>query len=109
MHVRCTKCEHRIAQGVRFNANKKKVGNYLSTPIYEFRMHCINCMNPLCIKTDPQNSAYIMQEGLRKCAGWEGPGYNLADGKTGGGIELPDPETKHKMQQDPMFRLEMTH
>ena len=32
-NVRCGACEHMIAKGVRFNAEKRKVGNYYSTPI----------------------------------------------------------------------------
>lgn len=30
-------CGKHIGQGVRFNAEKKRVGNYFSTPIFEFR------------------------------------------------------------------------
>ena len=34
----CAHCSGHIAQGVRFNAEKAKVGNYFSTPIFSFRM-----------------------------------------------------------------------
>lgn len=42
--------------GVRYNAEKKKVGNYYSTPIYRFRMKCHLCDNYFEIETDPKVS-----------------------------------------------------
>lgn len=55
-----------IGQGVRFNAEKTKVGNYYSTPIYTFRMKHTVCGGTIEVKTDPQNTAYIVTEGGRK-------------------------------------------
>lgn len=51
---------------MRFNAEKKKVGNYYSTPIYSFRMKHTVCGGTIEIKTDPQNTAYVVTEGGRK-------------------------------------------
>jgi coiled-coil domain-containing protein 130 len=51
---------------VRFNAEKKKIGNYYSTPIYSFRMKHIPCGGWIEIRTDPQNTAYVVHEGARK-------------------------------------------
>ncbi|KAJ5928513.1 hypothetical protein N7466_007469 [Penicillium verhagenii] len=65
----CTNCkphETIIGQGVRFNAEKKKIGNYYSTPIYSFRMKHIPCGGWIEIRTDPQNTAYVVHEGGRK-------------------------------------------
>jgi coiled-coil domain-containing protein 130 len=65
----CTNCKPHpiiIGQGVRFNAEKKKVGNYYSTPIYSFRMKHTVCGETIEIKTDPQNTAYVVTEGGRK-------------------------------------------
>ncbi|KAJ5616770.1 hypothetical protein N7537_001884 [Penicillium hordei] len=65
----CTNCKPHptiIGQGVRFNAEKKKVGNYYSTPIYSFRMKHTVCGGTIEIKTDPQNTAYVVTEGGRK-------------------------------------------
>ena len=42
------------ASGVRYNAEKKKVGNYYTTPIYRFRMKCHLCDNYIEIETDPK-------------------------------------------------------
>ncbi|KAJ6073124.1 hypothetical protein N7467_011209 [Penicillium canescens] len=67
--VWCTTCkphETIIGQGVRFNAEKRKVGNYYSTPIYSFRMKHTVCGGTIEIKTDPQNTAYIVTEGGKK-------------------------------------------
>ncbi|PBP25687.1 DUF455 domain protein [Diplocarpon rosae] len=64
----CTHCPKPaiIGQGVRFNAEKKKVGNYLSTPIFSFRMKHIACGGWIEIRTDPKNTAYVVTEGARK-------------------------------------------
>ncbi|KAF7593952.1 hypothetical protein BBP40_010459 [Aspergillus hancockii] len=65
----CTTCkphETIIGQGVRFNAEKKKIGNYHSTPIYSFRMKHPPCGGWIEIRTDPQNTAYVVAEGGRK-------------------------------------------
>ncbi|KAJ5773350.1 hypothetical protein N7457_008246 [Penicillium paradoxum] len=67
--VWCTNCKPHpviIGQGVRFNAEKKKVGNYYSTPIYSFRMKHTVCGGTIEIKTDPQNTAYVVTEGGQK-------------------------------------------
>ncbi|KAJ6151604.1 Coiled-coil domain-containing protein [Penicillium chermesinum] len=58
--VWCTTCkphETIIGQGVRFNAEKKKIGNYYSTPIYSFRMKHTVCDGWIEIRTDPANTA----------------------------------------------------
>jgi coiled-coil domain-containing protein 130 len=52
-----------IGQGVRFNAEKKKVGNYLSTPIWSFRVKHPACGGWIEIHTDPKNTAYVVTEG----------------------------------------------
>lgn len=65
----CTTCkpnETIIGQGVRFNAEKKKIGNYYSTPIYSFRMKHTACGGWIEIHTDPKNTAYVVIEGARK-------------------------------------------
>ncbi|KAN0077623.1 Family of unknown function (DUF572) domain containing protein [Elaphomyces granulatus] len=67
--VWCDNCKPKevlIGQGVRFNAEKKRVGNYYSTPIYSFRMKHTSCGGWIEIRTDPQNTAYVVTEGGRK-------------------------------------------
>ncbi|KAL4810906.1 CWC16 protein [Aspergillus unguis] len=64
----CTNCvpEEIIGQGVRFNAEKKKVGNYYSTPIYSFRFKHTVCGKWIEIRTDPKNTDYVVTEGGRR-------------------------------------------
>ncbi|KAJ5316683.1 hypothetical protein PENANT_c019G00318 [Penicillium antarcticum] len=67
--VWCTTCKPHdtiIGQGVRFNAEKRKVGNYYSTPIYSFRMKHTVCGGTIEIKTDPQHTAYVVTQGGKK-------------------------------------------
>eukprot|EP00325_Prymnesiales_sp_UTEX-LB-985_P002665 CAMPEP_0174702066 /NCGR_PEP_ID=MMETSP1094-20130205/6482_1 /TAXON_ID=156173 /ORGANISM="Chrysochromulina brevifilum, Strain UTEX LB 985" /LENGTH=410 /DNA_ID=CAMNT_0015899793 /DNA_START=147 /DNA_END=1379 /DNA_ORIENTATION=- len=73
-NVRCSGCDNHIAKGVRFNAEKKSIGKYLSTKILSFRMLC-HCedgtsrtdqrRNPhwIEIHTDPKNAEYVVAEG----------------------------------------------
>ena len=42
--------------GVRYNAEKSKVGNYYTTQIFKFRMKCHLCDNHFEIQTDPKAS-----------------------------------------------------
>ena len=64
--VRCLGCGKSIAKGVRFNARKTVVGEYLGTKIYEFSMRCHLCSHKLKIRTDPQNCDYLLHEGLQR-------------------------------------------
>ncbi|ORY00179.1 DUF455 domain protein [Clohesyomyces aquaticus] len=66
--VWCTHCSPPllVGQGVRFNAEKKKVGNYHSTPIWSFRMKHSACGGAWEIRTDPEKAEYVVVEGGRK-------------------------------------------
>ncbi|KZM24364.1 Protein saf4 [Ascochyta rabiei] len=66
--VWCQHCkpEAIVGQGVRFNAAKKKVGNYHSTPIWQFRMKHTACGGEWEIRTDPKSTQYVCVEGCRK-------------------------------------------
>ncbi|KAI8963252.1 DUF455 domain protein [Daldinia sp. FL1419] len=55
-----------IAQGVRFNAQKRKVGAYYTTPIYSFRISHASCGGSIEIRTDPEHTTYAVTEGGRK-------------------------------------------
>jgi len=52
--------------GVRYNAEKKKIGNYYSTPIYSFRCKCHLCSGWFEIHTDPKNTRYVVVSGARQ-------------------------------------------
>ena len=57
-----------IAKGVRFNAEKKCVGNYMSTKIYEFSMKCHLCGNKIIVRADPESCEYKYLEGAYRFA-----------------------------------------
>ncbi|CAH7690984.1 CWC16 protein [Phakopsora pachyrhizi] len=65
-NIWCNKCQNHIGMGVRYNAEKKKVGMYYSTPIYSFRCKCHLCDNWFEIRTDPQNTRYVVESGARQ-------------------------------------------
>ncbi|KAJ2455462.1 Protein saf4 [Coemansia sp. RSA 2336] len=64
----CGGCNSMLATGLRFNAEKKKVGNYYSTPIWSFRMKCRECGHWFEIRTNPKEAAYDVVDGARKKA-----------------------------------------
>ncbi|OAA51674.1 DUF455 domain protein [Metarhizium rileyi] len=68
-----------IAQGVRFNAEKKKVGNYYTSPIWSFRFRHAACGGAIEMRTDPKNTAYIVGEGATKRDTGEGKGPREGD------------------------------
>ena len=53
-NVWCGSCDGHLGAGVRFNAEKRKVGNYLSTPIYGFTCKCASCGGKFELRTDPK-------------------------------------------------------
>ncbi|EUC64957.1 nuclear mRNA splicing, via spliceosome-like protein, putative [Rhizoctonia solani AG-3 Rhs1AP] len=65
-NIWCGGCDAHIGMGVRYNAEKRKIGSYYSTPIYAFRCKCHLCSNWFEIKTDPQNTRYIVEYGARQ-------------------------------------------
>ncbi|KAH9821012.1 CWC16 protein [Melampsora americana] len=65
-NIWCESCKAHIGMGVRYNAEKKKVGMYYSTPIYSFRCKCHLCGNWFEIRTDPQNTRYVVESGAKQ-------------------------------------------
>lgn len=64
--VTCTGCEQTIGQGSRFNAQKVRAGDYLSTiPIWNFSAKCYLCQHPFVIQTDPKYKRYVALRGVR--------------------------------------------
>jgi len=96
-HVRCTKCQNMIGKGVRFNAEKKCVGKFHTTKIWEFKMNCHNCSNTIIVQTDPENTDYKFVEGANKILGTE----NATDAEF-----MRDAEEVRKIREDPFARLE---
>lgn len=85
--------------GVRYNAEKTKVGMYHSTPVYKFSMPCHLCAGRIVMQTDPQNFDYIILEGARrKMQKWD-PEENEQ-------IVFADYAEKKKLALDSMYHLE---
>ncbi|XP_069783582.1 probable splicing factor YJU2B isoform X2 [Narcine bancroftii] len=98
-NIWCEGCGKHIGMGVRYNAEKKKVGNYYTTPIYRFRMKCHLCVNYIEMQTDPANCDYVIVSGARrKEERW--------DMKNNEQILTTDNEQKKKLETDPMYKLE---
>ena len=95
-HVSCSKCGEMIAKGERFNAEKKCIGNYLSTKIWEFRMRH-HCQEKIVIVTDPKNSLYQVVEGARQKVD--------VDAADAGVLEINDAD-RDKIRNDAMLALE---
>ncbi|GFP92118.1 coiled-coil domain-containing protein 130, partial [Phtheirospermum japonicum] len=97
-NIWCGGCESMIAKGVRFNAEKKQVGNYYSTKIWSFTMKSACCSHEIVIQTDPQNCEYLIISGARKKI----EEYDAKDAET---MVLPVDNDKTKLS-DPFKRLE---
>lgn len=98
-NIWCDGCKNHIGMGVRYNAEKTKVGMYYSTSVYQFRMKCHLCDNYFEIKTDPGNLDYVIVSGARRQENRWDPAENeqiVADTK----------EVQRKLFDDPMFKLE---
>ncbi|CAJ0581688.1 unnamed protein product, partial [Mesorhabditis spiculigera] len=65
-NIWCLGCNNHVGMGVRYNAEKKKIGKYYTTTLYEFRMKCHLCDNWYTIHTDPKNLDYVCVEGCRR-------------------------------------------
>ncbi|KAJ8960582.1 hypothetical protein NQ318_013871 [Aromia moschata] len=98
-NIWCEGCKNHIGMGVRYNAEKKKVGMYYTTPVYEFNMKCHLCDNHFVIRADPANLDYVIQSGARRQENRWDPTQN----------EQVVPETKETQKRlfdDSMFKLE---
>ena len=98
-NIWCDGCKKHIGMGVRYNAEKTKLGMYYTTPIYQFRMKCHLCPNKITIKTDPGNMDYIITEGARRVE-------QRWDPSTNGQIVPDDKSIGRKLADDAMFKLE---
>ncbi|PWA51552.1 CWC16 protein [Artemisia annua] len=97
-NIWCGGCNSMIAKGVRFNAEKKQVGNYYSTKIWSFSMKAACCQQLIVIQTDPKNCEYLVISGAQKKV----EDFDNEDAET---MALPVEEEKSKLA-DPFYRLE---
>jgi len=98
-NIWCEGCKNHIGMGVRYNAEKTKVGMYYTTPVFKFRMKCHLCDNHFEIQTDPGNLDYVILSGARRQENRWDPLQN----------EQVVPETKEvqkRLFDDAMYKLE---
>ncbi|KAK9861207.1 hypothetical protein WJX84_011653 [Apatococcus fuscideae] len=98
-NVWCQGCQHLIGKGVRFNAEKKQIGNYHSTKIWSFSMRSPCCQTRIEVHTDPKNCEYQIVAGARRKA----EAYTAEDA---GVMELDDPAEAAAAARDPFTKLE---
>lgn len=100
-NIWCGHCNGHIGMGVRYNAEKRKIGSYYTTPIFAFRCKCHLCSGWFEIQTDPKNTRYVVTEGARQQAQDWDPEEN------GGHAVVEDDPTK-KPVLDALATLEKT-
>src|ERR1700737_1581742 len=108
-NIWCSSCNNHIGQGVRFNAEKKRAGNYYSTPIWSFRMKCHLCSAWFEIKTDPEHTRYIIVDGAKRQADeYDTTDQGVAQPKGMGCLRvwLIIDVLETKKMEDPFYRLE---
>ncbi|KAI1347146.1 CWC16 protein [Xylaria sp. FL0043] len=99
-----------IGQGVRFNAEKKKVGAYHTTPVWSFRMRHADCGGAIEIRTDPANAEYVVVEGgTRRDTGDDKDDSLVSSSALIGGLgEILTSKEKEALRNDAFARLERT-
>ncbi|XP_062454456.1 probable splicing factor YJU2B [Rhea pennata] len=98
-NIWCEGCKNHIGMGVRYNAEKKKVGTYYTTPIYRFRMKCHLCVNYIEMQTDPAGCDYVIVSGARR----KEERWDMQDNEQ---VLPTEHEDKAKLETDAMYRLE---
>lgn len=98
-NIWCEGCKNHIGMGVRYNAEKKKIGMYYSTPLYQFRFKCHLCDNYIEMKTDPANLDYVIVSGARRQERRWDPLENEQ-------VVPEEKSTSQKLATDAMFKLE---
>eukprot|EP01155_Anaeramoeba_flamelloides_P029710 Anaeramoba_flamelloidesa85517_22.p1 GENE.a85517_22~~a85517_22.p1 ORF type:complete len:179 (+),score=35.93 a85517_22:86-622(+) len=94
--VWCLGCKRHLGKGTRYNAEKKAAGKFYSTTIYEFKMKCPSCSQYIVIKTDPENTDFVVISGAKK-----------KNEEFGGGEIVETEEQLLERRSDPLRMLEI--
>ncbi|KAL6222859.1 hypothetical protein ACLB2K_006249 [Fragaria x ananassa] len=97
-NIWCSGCNSIIAKGVRFNAEKKHVGNYYSTKIWSFTMKAACCKEEIVIQTDQKNCRYVIVSGAQQ----KTEDFDFEDAET---LALPT-DDERGMLAEPFYPLE---
>lgn len=98
-NVWCDGCNHLIAKGVRFNAEKKHHDNYFSTKVWSFKMLSPCCQTQIEVRTDPKTTEYLVISGARRKV----EDYDPEDAGT---AVLPSAADREAINSNPFARLE---
>ncbi|OLN85095.1 Coiled-coil domain-containing protein 130 [Colletotrichum chlorophyti] len=90
-----------IGQGVRFNAEKRRTGNYHTTPIWTFRFRHADCGGAIEIRTDPRSTSYVVVSGATKRDTGD-------DEPREGDLVILTEEERHKLRSNAFASLEKT-
>lgn len=69
--IRCNACQSFLSKNTRYNAQKETIRgiSYYGIDIYRFKLKCTYCSEIIAIKTDPENSSYVVETNCTQIIG----------------------------------------
>lgn len=89
-----------VSTGVRFNAERKQIGEYFSTKIFSFRFKCPSCSDYLEMQTDPKNGDFACISGCKRKI------EDFSGAVDEGIVVMEDKDEKKAIESNPMAKLE---